>query len=65
MGRRLRSYKFTYLDRDGQVIGTLDVECTNDDSAVARGLAARPRVASIVDVVCGRRLVAREKLSGA
>jgi hypothetical protein len=62
MERLLQSYTFTYLARDGSVIGTLDAKCVNDDSAITRGMIVKPRVAVRIEVVCGKRIVAQRNL---
>jgi hypothetical protein len=58
----LRSYTFTYLDKEGEVIGTLDAECAGDDAALARGLRAKPPVAAVVEIACGNRTIVKRRL---
>lgn len=57
----MQPYTFTFRARDGEVIGTLDTKCANDKAAIERGMAARPRVAAALEIVCGSRTVAMQR----
>jgi hypothetical protein len=45
------------------VIGTLAAECHDDDSALTRAVAAKPRVAAVLQVTCGKRIVVKRHTS--
>lgn len=58
----MQDYIFTYLDKEGEVIGTLNVQCAGDKAAIARGLAAKPPVAAVMEIACGKRVVVKQRL---
>lgn len=58
----MQAYRFTYLDKEGEVIGTLDVQCADDKAAIARGTTAKPPIAAVMEIACGKRIVVKQRV---